>query len=274
MKQHTPNPIRGWLPQEPYIPSYLQTTNLVKTRRRSTVKMTVGLVLLLVGLGVIAASFASVSRTQAIFDDSFVLAPSQTASPYSAASYSGNGNPWATTPVFSGKIFIQDQNIEFTTISTDEQREKNVVINTSVNQEYEFNIPINHEYSFTLRNPSSNHQSTVRFTLKQTWTDLSLLIPGSIALLATAIPGTTLLLIGLHGKNKPEKKAATMDLKIQFSDCIQRRYHEGYFPSFSVSRKVSTMKLVSAQCQPLFSAKSSPNSFLRRLFILRILRLI
>jgi hypothetical protein len=49
---------------------------------------------------------------------------------------------------------------------------------------------------------------------------------------------------------------------------------KGHFSASSVSFQASIVKLVSDQCQPLFSAMCSPNSFSKRLFIRRILRLI
>lgn len=60
--------------------------------------------------------------------------------------------------------------------------------------------------------------------------------------------------------SKAEERALTL-----YSAC-------GFFIS-SVSPQALNPKLVSAQCQPLFSTNRSPTSFSRRLFMRRILRL-
>ncbi len=74
-----------------------------------------------------------------------------------------------------------------------------------------------------------------------------------------------LLIIRAH--KKPQKNQVNYDNP-------KTTFKNDYQASFSVSPQTSTAKLVNAQCQPLFSATSSPNSASSRLFIRQIRLLI
>ena len=225
MKPHTRIPARGWLPQEPYIPSHLKI-NPIKTRQRSKVKATLGLVLLLFGVVALVLSLSSVQKTNEIFNDSFSLSPNQTSSPYSVSYNSHSQSPFITQPVLYGEVSTQEENVEFIVVNQEQQtmtfihdgkevectvvnqdpQARHQIIQTAVNQEYSFNLPINTPYEFTLQNPSSNQPVFIEFALRATWTNTAVLIPGLIALTATCIPGTTLLALGLRGKPNAKKR--------------------------------------------------------------------
>jgi hypothetical protein len=217
MKSHTRVPARGWLPQEPYIPSHLKIN--FRTRQRSKVKATLGLVLLLFGVVALVLSVASVQKTNEIFNDSFSLSPNQTSSPYSVSYNSHSQSPFITQPVLCGEVSIRGENVEFTVVNQEQQsmtlihdgkeveckvanqgpQASHQVIQTAVNQEYSFNLPINTPYKFAFQNPSGSESVFIEFALRATWTDTVVLIPGLIVLAATGIPGTTLLAVGLRG---------------------------------------------------------------------------
>ena len=218
MKHHIQIPTRGWLPQDPYIPSHLKI-NLNKTRQRSKVKTAVGSALLLFGLVAIVISLATVQKTNEIFNDSFSLNSNQKDTPFEASYNSHTSSLYITQPVLQGRIVVNGENVEFTVISKEQQTKTVVfngktinytgvsqdpkyshqVISTTVDNTYSFNLPRNGSYQFTFQNPSSQ-QATVDFHLKATWTNTGMLIPGSIALLCTALPGTALIVIGRRGK--------------------------------------------------------------------------
>lgn len=221
MKHHIQIPTRGWLPQDPYIPSHLKI-NLNRPRQRSKVKTAVGSALLLFGLVAIVISLATVQKTNEIFNDSFSLNSDQKDTPFEASYNSHVSSPYITQPVLQGRILVNGENVGFT-VTSQEQQTRSIVANgktleytvvsqdpedshqvmsTTVDDAYSFNLPTNVPYKFTFENPSSQ-QATVEFHLKATWTDTSILIPGSIALLSTALPGAALIMTGLRGKKVP-----------------------------------------------------------------------
>jgi CRISPR/Cas system endoribonuclease Cas6 (RAMP superfamily) len=151
------------------------------------VKATLGLVLLLFGVVALVLSLSSVQKTNEILNDSFSLSPNQTSSPYSVSYNSHSQSPFIIQPVLYGEVSTRGENVEFTIVNQ-EQQTRHQIIQTAVNQEYSFNLPINTPYEFTLQNPSSSQPVSIEFALKATWTDTAVLIPGLIALTATCIP--------------------------------------------------------------------------------------
>jgi hypothetical protein len=217
MKAHVVYPFRGWLPQEPYIPSHLRINSL-KSRHKSKLKTTVGLALLLFGVGAILLSFATIQKTDEIFNSSFSLNSNQQDTPFFVSYNSNTQNPYATQPILKGEVTVNGENVAFTVQETktvvfnevfngkavkysaasQDPKDTYQVISTTVGDEYSFNLPINTYYQFTFENPSSQYAS-VNFSLKATWTDTTILIPGLIVLLAAAFPGTVLIVIGARG---------------------------------------------------------------------------
>jgi hypothetical protein len=223
MKVHVVYPFRGWLPQEPYIPSHLRINSL-KSRHKSKLKTTVGLALLLFGVGALLFSFATIQKTDEIVNSSFSLNSNQKDTPFFVSYNSNTQNPYASQPILAGEVTINGENVAFTVQETktvvcnevfngktvkysavsQDPKDTCQVISTSVDDAYSFNLPINTYYQFEFENPNSQPASIV-FTLKATWTDTCMLIPGLITMLFSALPGTTLIVIGLRGKtNKIE----------------------------------------------------------------------
>ncbi len=216
MKLHIQIPTHGWLPQDPYIPSHLKiVTN--KYSRKSKAKTVAGSTLLLIGLFALLVSIMAVQQTREIHSDSYVLAPNQKSGEVSTSGGHFSSDPFYNMHSFEGQIIVEGENVEFKVISEDQKvvtwwhngkmvnctvnsndpKDIHQVISTTVDDTYTFNLPANGDYSYEyIVQNTGSQQATVNFQLKETQTTISRLIPGAIALLFTALPGTILIVSG------------------------------------------------------------------------------
>ncbi len=229
MKRYIPIHTQGWIPQDPYIPRHLKIASN-RHRQISKAKTVAGSTLLLIGLIALVISIAAVQQSRQIWSQSYVLNPDQK----SDQSFTSGGHytldPFYNNHSFEGQIIVEGENVKFKVISEDQKgvtwehngkkvnctvnsndpQDIHQVISTTVDGSYKFNLPANGDYSYgyVLQNNGSQ-QARVTFQLNDTQTAIGMLIPGAIALLATALPGTVLIISGRKGK----KQLASMPLK-------------------------------------------------------------
>jgi hypothetical protein len=157
-------------------------------------KIVAGLVLLALGVSLFILSFVIATRTDTVIDISFVLEPSEKRGP-------GENGIYHHTRVISrsalmGEVLVQGGAINFTASGFNTQHLENIFIG----QNYSFAIdPADDLYSFTFENTGSI-QSSIRFTLKEKWINIFLLIPGFITLLIFTSIGIALSILGICEK--------------------------------------------------------------------------
>jgi len=162
----------------------------------------------------------AVQQTRGNFSDSYVLAPNQKSSEVSTSGVHHSFDPFYNMHSFEGKVIVEGENVEFKVVS----REPTVitidvwgkkanctvysrdsvthdVLSQTVDGTYKFNLPANGDYSYeyVIQNKGSQ-QARVSFQLQETQITISRLIPGAIALLVVALPGTVLIISGRKGK--------------------------------------------------------------------------
>jgi len=92
-------------------------------------------------------------------------------------------------------VVVEGEEINLTVNGFNTQNLKNVFIN----QNYSFiTNPADDLYTFTFDNAGSNIQSSIKFTLKERWTDIYLLVTAFIILLATVPTGIVLIIMGIR----------------------------------------------------------------------------
>jgi hypothetical protein len=218
MKRYIPIHTQGWLPQDPYIPSHLKIVSN-RHRRIGKAKIVTGSTLLLIGLIALLVSVMAVQQIREIHSDSYVLAPNQKSDEVSTSGGYFSLDPY-NNHRFEGQIIVDGKNVEFKVISreptvkTYDVNGKKIngtvysrdsatheVLSTTVDGTYTFNLPANGDYSYeyVLQNNGSQ-QSRVTFQLNEIQTAIGMLIPGAIALLVTALPGTALIISGRKSK--------------------------------------------------------------------------
>ncbi len=219
MKRYIPILTQGWLPQDPYIPSHLKIVSN-RHRRISKAKIVTGSTLLLIGLFALLVSIFAVQQSYGTFSDSYVLEPNQKSNEAWTSGGHFSLDPFYNNHSFEGQIIVEGKNVEFKVISREptvitydfngkktnstvysRDSDTHEVLSTTVDGSYTFNLPANGDYSYeyVLQNTGSQ-QAKVNFQLKETQTAISRLIPGAIALLVTALPGTVLIISGRKGK--------------------------------------------------------------------------
>ncbi len=229
MKLHIHITTQGWLPQDPYIPSHLKIASK-RHRLIGKAKTVAGSTLLLIGLIALLVSIMAVQQTREIHSDSYVLVPNQKSGEVGTSGGHFSLDPFYNMHSFEGQIIVEGKNVEFKVISREPTvitydvngRKTNCtvymrdsatheVLSTTVNGTYKFNLPANGDYSYeyVVQNTGSQ-QVKVNFQLNETQTAISMMIPGAIALLATALPGTVLIISGRKGK----KATGLIQLKI------------------------------------------------------------
>lgn len=216
MKLRIPITTQGWLPQDPYIPSHLISN---RHRRMGKAKIVTGSTLLLIGLIALLVSIMAVQQIREIHSESCVLESNQK----SIVSSSGGvplSHPYYNR-CFEGKIIVESKNVELKVISREPivktydvdgkkgystayslDSPTHEVLTSLVDDTYKFNLPVNgdyYDYECALQNNGSQ-QAKVTFQINEIQTDISKLIPGAIALFATALPGTALIISGRKGK--------------------------------------------------------------------------
>ncbi len=219
MKIRIPITTQGWLPQDPYIPSHLKIVSN-KHRWIGKAKTVAGSTLLLIGLIALLVSIMAVQQSRGHFSDSYVLAPNQKSSEVSTSGGHHSFDPFYNMHSFEGKVIVEGENVEFKVVSREptvmafDVNGKKVnctvysrdsatheVLSQTVDGTYKFNLPANGDYSYdyVLQNTGSQ-QVRVTFQLNETQIAVSRLIPGAIALLVTALPGTILIVSGRRNK--------------------------------------------------------------------------
>ncbi len=219
MKRYIPILTQGWLPQDPYIPSHLKIVSN-RHRRIGKAKTVAGSTLLLIGLFALLVSIMAVQQSRGTFSDSYVLAPNQKSSEVGTSGGHYSSDPFYNMHSFEGQIIVEGENVEFkvvsrepTVITNDVNGRKtnctvymrdsatHEVLSTTIDGTYAFNLPANGDYSYEyIVQNTGSQQATVNFQLKETQTAISRLIPGAIALLVAALPGTVLIISGRKGK--------------------------------------------------------------------------
>lgn len=155
-------------------------------------KTIVGLILLLLGASLFLLSFFSVTRTDAVIDNSFVLKVGEKRGPYENGTY--HHTRIIGKSILMGEVTVEGGGINFTANGYNTQHLKNV----RVNQNYSFVVnPAEDQYTFTFDNTEGNMQSSIKFTLEERWTYKPLLIPGFIALLILVSAGLILFIGGV-----------------------------------------------------------------------------
>lgn len=154
-----------------------------------------GLVLLSLGVFLFLVSSLNATKTDTVIDISFVLEPNGKYGPYEKGTYHHTRVISKSTLI--GEVEIKGGGIYFTANGYDTQHLKTVFIN----QNYSFVIdPADDIYTFTFENIDSNIQSSVKFTLKEKWIKILLLIPGFIGLLILTPMGLFLSIMNLRKK--------------------------------------------------------------------------
>jgi len=164
-------------------------------------KRVVGIVLLLLGSSLFLFSFfnrQALTRTDTVIDISFVLEPGEEYGPWD------NGTSWHTQlskTALTGELEIEGGAINLTADGYNTQHLKNVLIT----QDYSFVIDpaLSSEiYTFTFDNGRGNTQGLIKFTLKETYTDTSLLVLTFSVFLISAMIGTALIILDFLEKKK------------------------------------------------------------------------
>jgi len=152
---------------------------------------------LLVGSSFFLLSFFCVTRTDTVIDVSFVLEPGEKHEPYENGTY--HHTRVISKSTLTGEVVVEGGGIGFTANGYNTQHLKNVFIN----QNYSFAInPADDLYTFAFDNEGAGIQSSVKFTLKEKWTNILLLIPSFLVLLISAPTGIVLIVMNLRQKSK------------------------------------------------------------------------
>ena len=178
--------IRGWLPKEPDLNNIKRTME----QRNWTRKPVVGVVLISLGVTALIFSVLIATRTDTVIDTSFVLNSNEKFGSYE------NGTYYHTHAIsksaLTGEVIAQGGGVSFTANGYNTQRLKN----SGVTQNFSWVIePADDQYTFTFEN-TGDDPSSVRFTVKETWTPFLLLAPAFIILLITSPTGTILIIRG------------------------------------------------------------------------------
>jgi len=154
------------------------------------------LVLLSLGVSLSLLSFLSATRIDTVIDISFALKPNEKYGPYRNGTY--HHTRVISKSTLMGEVIVEDGGIYFTTNGYNTQHLKNIFIN----QNFSLIIdPADDLYTFTFENTGSNIQSSIKFTLKEKWTNILLLIPGFIGLLILTPTGLVLSIMRLRKKS-------------------------------------------------------------------------
>ncbi len=205
---------QGWLPQNPYVPSHLK---IVSSRHRwiGKAKIVTGSTLLLIGLIALLSSIAAVQQIREIHSESCVLESNQKSGELSTGGGTYPSDPY-NNHYFEAQITVEGKNVTFKVVTKEpivktydvngtkgysivymRDSPTHELLSTRVDGECKLNLPVNGEYNYecTLQN-NGGQQAKVTFQLNEIQTDIGKLIPGAIALLVTALPGTVLIVSG------------------------------------------------------------------------------
>jgi hypothetical protein len=163
-----------------------------------------GVALLLLGSLVFLLLFPTATTTQTVVDISFVLGPGEKYEPPK------NGTMYHTRVVsksaLTGELVINGSSINLTVYGYNTQHLNGIF----VNQNYSFVInPADDLYTFAFDNRGSV-QSSIKFILKETWTDILSLALAFIILLASAITGTALVILGFLQRKQRRRGSSVL----------------------------------------------------------------
>jgi len=178
-------------------------------------KIVIGLILLSLGVSLFLLSFVIATKTDTVIDISFVLEPSERyGPPYTNGTY--HHTRVITKSALMGEVLVQDGGINFTANGFNTHHLENVFIS----QNYSFVIdPADDLYWFTFEN-TGDIQSSIKFTLREKWINIFLLVPGFISLLLLTSTGLALSILGIRKKPTVHKALNIADGKVsQFHDC-------------------------------------------------------
>jgi len=157
-------------------------------------RIVAGLVLLSLGVSLFILSFVIATKTDTVIDVSFVLEPGEKRGPGENGIY--HHTYVLTKSALIGEVLVQGGSINFTAGGFNTQHLENILIS----QNYSFAIdPADDLYWFTFENIGSI-QSSIRFTLKERWINIFLLVPGFISLLLLTSAGVALCILGIRKK--------------------------------------------------------------------------
>ena len=158
-------------------------------------KIVAGFILLLLGSLVFLSLFFTATITDPVIEFSFVLEPGETYGPYEDGTY--YHTRVLSKSALTGEVEVEGGSINLTANGYNTQHLKNVF----VNKNYSFVInPADDQYTFTFDNRRSSVQSSIEFTLKETWTNTLSLILAFIILLISASTGIALVIVGFRKK--------------------------------------------------------------------------
>lgn len=144
------------------------------------------LLLLLIGSTLFLLSFFSTTRTDTVIDTSFVLEPGKKQEAY-------HHTRIFTRSALNGEVSVEGEGINFTAFGYNTQQQANVY----VAQNYSLVInPADDLYMFTFDNTKNKSQSSIQFTLEESWLVIPMLILSFIGLLILAPTGLILIIIG------------------------------------------------------------------------------
>ena len=149
---------------------------------------------MLVGASLFLLSFFSATRVDTVIDISFVVEPRGRYGPYENGTC--HHRRVISKSTLMGEVMVEGGGVNFTANEYNTQHLKNVFIN----QNYSFAInPADDLYWFTFDNEGSI-QSSVKFTLKERWMSILLLIPSFVILMISAPTGIILIIIDFRKK--------------------------------------------------------------------------
>lgn len=150
--------------------------------------LVVGLLLLLFGISLFLWSFSSAMRTDIVIDTSFILEPGETQEEY-------HHTRILSKSALTGAVSVEGEGINFTAYFFNTQHLEDVYIN----QNFSFAIdPADDLYIFIFDNSRSDGQSSINFTLEESWMAIPLLILSFIGLLVLTPTGLILTIISLR----------------------------------------------------------------------------
>lgn len=150
--------------------------------------LVVGLLLLLLGTSLFLLSFNSATRTDIVIDTSFILEPGETQEEYYHTTI-------LSKSALTGAVSVEGEGINFTVYGYNTRHLTNVYIN----QNYSLVIdPADDLYTFIFDNSRNDSQSSINFTLEESWMAIPLLILSFIGLLVLTPTGLILTIISLR----------------------------------------------------------------------------
>lgn len=148
----------------------------------------VGLLLLLFGSSLFLLSFFGATRSDTVIDVSFALEPGKKQETY-------HHTRVLSKSTLTGEVSVKGGGIYFTAYGYNTQHLENVYISHN----YSFVIsPADDLYTFIFDNADNNIQSSIGFTLKESWVAIPLLIISFISLLILVSIGLILIVMSLR----------------------------------------------------------------------------